>query len=198
MDAHETTRIPLDTAPLGLLARTTAWYSRRRYGRVLEPLAAYAHHPGVLSSVTIFELGVQRWHRLSPTLQALATYVPATAIGCSWCVDFGYWVAHHRGVDPAKIRDAARWRESSVHTELERLVLEYAEAMTATPPAVTDGLVARLREHLDDAQLVELTELVAVENLRSRFNAALGLRSQGFSAECPVPGVGDHAATTPI
>ena len=58
--------------------------------------------------------------------------------------------------------------------------------MTATPPAVTDELVAALRVHLDVAQLVELTELIAVENWRSRVNAALGLESQGFKAECEV------------
>lgn len=55
--------------------------------------------------------------------------------------------------------------------------------MTATPPAVTDELVAALRFHLDVAQLVELTELIAVENWRSRVNAALGLESQSFKAE---------------
>jgi alkylhydroperoxidase family enzyme len=43
----------------------------------------------------------------------------------------------------------------------------------------------RLRRDLDDAQLVELTMMIAVENQHSRFNSAFGLSSQGFKDRCP-------------
>jgi len=177
-------RIPLDTTTMSLPARLAAWFSRRRLGRVADPLAAWAHHTGVLLTLLRLEMRVQRWRRLEAGLQALAVMAAAARIECSWCMDFGYWEFHHRGVDPRKLEDVPRWRSSAVYTDLERLVLEYAEAMTETPPAVTDDLVARLREHLDDARVVELTSLVALENMRSRTNAALGLTSQGFKAEC--------------
>jgi alkylhydroperoxidase family enzyme len=108
-------------------------------------------------------------------------------IGCSWCVDFGYYEAHARGMDLAKLAEVPRWQESTVFTEVERRVLEYADAVTATPPTVTDELAAALRSDLGDAALVELTMMVAVENQRSRVNAALGLASQGFSESCRVP-----------
>lgn len=179
-------RIPLEPTGQGLTVALAARYSKRRFGKVVDPLGVVAHHRGVLLAVTAFELGVQRWRKLDPTLQSLAVQASAGVIGCSWCTDFGYWEAHHRGVDPAKIQDVPHWRDSDAYTLLERLVLEYAEGMTATPPAVTDELVAALRVHLDVAQLVELTELIAVENWRSRVNAALGLESQGFKAECDV------------
>jgi len=65
--------------------------------------------------------------------------------------------------------------------------MAYAEAVTATPPTVTDEMVAGLRRQLDDAELVELTMMVAVENIRSRFNSALGLTSQGFKDRCEIP-----------
>jgi alkylhydroperoxidase family enzyme len=80
-----------------------------------------------------------------------------------------------------------RWRDSAVFDDTERAVLAYAEAVSATPPAVTDAMVADLRQRLDDAALVELTMMIAVENERSRFNSALGLASQGFSDRCAVP-----------
>jgi len=66
-------------------------------------------------------------------------------------------------------------------------VLEYAEATTATPPTVTDELAGALVDDLGEPAFVELTALVALENLRSRINAALGLSSQGFSDRCEVP-----------
>ncbi len=68
-------------------------------------------------------------------------------------------------------------------------MIDYAAAMSRTPSEVDDELVARLRERFDDAQLVELTNVIAIENLRARFNHALGLEPQGFAegAACVVP-----------
>jgi alkylhydroperoxidase family enzyme len=176
-------RIPLDTN-VSIPARLAAWFSRRRLGRVADPLAAWSHHTGVMLTLLRLELRVQRWRRLDAGLQALTVMASAARIGCAWCMDFGYWEFHHRGVDPRKLEEIGLWRSSAVYSDLERLVLEYAEAMTETPPAVTDELVARLRERLGDARLVELTSLVALENMRSRSTAALGLTSQGFTAAC--------------
>jgi AhpD family alkylhydroperoxidase len=185
------TRIPLDP-PRTPLYRLTEWYSRRRFGTVADPAAAMGHAPRVLASNAGFEMSVERWHALDPTLKDLAVMATAVTIGCSWCVDFGYWVSTGKGTDPAKLRDVPRWRDSDRYTDLERQVLAYAEAASATPPTVTDEMVAELRTRLDDAALVELTMMIAVENQRSRFNTALGLTSQGFRDRCEVP-----AATTP-
>ncbi|MGY1721807.1 carboxymuconolactone decarboxylase family protein [Blastococcus sp. SYSU DS0533] len=179
-------RIPLDP-PRTPFVRLTEWYSRRRFGAVLDPGAAMAHHGAVLRTYVRHEQSVARWNRLDPTLRALAVMSSAATIGCSWCLDFGYWASSQDGVDPAKLRDVPRWRGSPVYSDLERQVMAYAEAMTTTPLQVTDGMVAGLREHLDDAALVELTMMIAVENSRSRFNSALGLTSQGFRDRCELP-----------
>ena len=179
-------RIPLDP-PRTPLYRIAEWYSRRSWGVVADPLAAMGHNPRVLLTDARFETSLKRWNKLDPLLRNLAEMASAVSIGCSWCVDFGYWESTRHGADPAKMRDVPRWRDSDVYTDLERQVMAYAEAVTATPPAVTDEMVAGLRQHLDDAQLVELTMMVAVENVRSRFNSALGLTSQGFKDRCEIP-----------
>jgi alkylhydroperoxidase family enzyme len=61
--------------------------------------------------------------------------------------------------------------------------------MTTTPVEVPDSLFARMREHFDDRQLVELTAAIAWENYRARFNLAFGCEEEGFSegAFCPLP-----------
>jgi AhpD family alkylhydroperoxidase len=179
-------RIPLDP-PRTLVYRLTEWYSRRRFGTVADPAAAMGHNPRVLVSNVRHEMSLTRWHAADRTLKDLAVMASAATVGCSWCMDFGYWESTRQGTDPAKLRDVPRWRESSVHSDLERQVMAYAEAMSATPPAVTDEMVADLRGQLDDAALVELTMMIAVENSRSRFNSALGLTSQGFRDRCEVP-----------
>ena len=186
MTSTETARISLDP-PRTPLYRLAEWYSRHSYGVVADPLAAMGHNPRVLMTDARFETSLARWNKLDPTLKALATMASAVSIGCSWCLDFGYWETTRRGVDPRKMRDVPRWRDSDVYTDLERQVMAYAEAVTATPPAVTDEMVTGLQRELDDAALVELTMMVAVENVRSRFNSSLGLTSQGFKDRCEIP-----------
>ncbi|MFF3906815.1 carboxymuconolactone decarboxylase family protein [Streptomyces sp. NPDC001848] len=172
-----------------LFFRVVEWYSKRTYGKVLDPGKALAHHPRVLWSDLRFEQSVAKWNELDPDLKALAEMASAAAIGCAWCLDFGYWVSRERGMAREKLVDVPCWRDSDVYTELERDVMQYAEAMTATPPTVDDALAARLLGRLGEPAFVELTAMVAVENLRSRINAALGLTSQGFKDSCDVPPV---------
>ncbi|MCF3135902.1 carboxymuconolactone decarboxylase family protein [Streptomyces olivochromogenes] len=175
------------TPPRTFVLRLTEWYSRRAYGKTLDPVRALAHNPRVLWSDLRFERSVAKWNRLDPDLKGLAEMATAAAIGCSWCMDFGYWAGRERGTAPEKVHDVPVWRDSDAYTPLERDVMAYAEAMTATPPTVDDELVDRLRERLGEPALVELTAMVAVENLRSRINSSLGLTSQGFKDSCEVP-----------
>ena len=181
-----TARVPLQH-PGSKLASVLNFWTRRQYGREMEPLLALLHNRKVFSSIARFEMGVAKWSRLDQGLMELACVSVASQIGCSWCMDFGYYVSRTNGMDAAKLEQVAEWRTSSVYSPLERKVLGYAEAMTVTPPTVTDEMVGGLRADLDDAQLVELTEMISVENLRSRTNSALGLTSQGFKSQCDLP-----------
>jgi alkylhydroperoxidase family enzyme len=98
---------------------------------------------------------------LDPGLRDLAVMAAAGSAGCS-CADFGFWeptTRRHRIAE--KIRAIPDWEESEVFSGLERLVMLYAEAMTLTPPLVTDDLVVRLREHLDEGELAEMTAIIA-------------------------------------
>jgi alkylhydroperoxidase family enzyme len=88
------------------------------------------------------------------------------------------------GAEEEKIREVPGWRESGRFSNTERAALEYAEAMTITGERVSDELFARLRSLFDDAQIVELTAAIALENFRSKFNVPLGIESQGF---CVLP-----------
>jgi AhpD family alkylhydroperoxidase len=180
-------RVPLEE-PTTLLGKAVAWYSRREFGEVVDNGLAMLHNPPVLKAVLGFERKVDKWDALDPDLKALAQAVSAAVIGCSWCMDFGYFALHSKGLDVSRLEEVPRWRESDVFSPLERQVLEYAEAMTVTPPEVTDDMAEALRAEIGNAAFVELTMMVAVENERSRFNSALGLTSQGFKDFCEVPG----------
>ena len=176
-------RVPL-VEPKSWFDKAIAWYCRRTYGDVLDNALVLMHHRPVLKALFAFEKKVATWDRLDPDLKVLAQAASASVIGCSWCMDFGYYAAHSAGLDTSKLEHVPFWRESSVFSPVERRVLEYAEAMTATPPEVTDEMAEALRADLGEDGFVELTMMVAVENERSRFNSALGLTSQGFKDHC--------------
>ena len=80
------------------------------------------------------------------------------------------------------MHDLPRFQDSNAFSALEKLVIEYAVEMTNTPVAVPDAVFAALRQHFTEAQLVELTANIAWENYRARFNHALDIEAQGFSA----------------
>jgi AhpD family alkylhydroperoxidase len=186
MPSTSTFRVP-KAAIRGGYGRALEWYARRTYGEVPDNAYVLWHNRKVLRAIFGLEQRVAKFDALDEHLKTYAQLASAGAIGCTWCLDFGYFLAHRDGLDERKVREVPRWRESEVFTTLERDVMEYAEAMTATPPTVTDEMVAGLRERLGDAAVVELTAMVAIENERSRFNSAMGLTSQGYSEVCELP-----------
>src|SRR5215203_3101133 len=113
-------------------------------GRVPTPLAVYWHNPKVLKASFAIGNKVQKWDTCDENLKSFAHMAVASLVGCTWCLDFNYFQAHNENLDLEKAREVPRWRESDVFTPLERDVMEYAEAMSQTPPTVTDELAARL------------------------------------------------------
>jgi alkylhydroperoxidase family enzyme len=180
------TRIP-PAEVTGIYGWLVKRMSRRMFGQVPEPLGVFWHNRKVLN----FGFGVGRrirtWDRCDPNLKSFAHLAVASLVGCGFCLDLGYFMAHNEGLDVAKAREVPRWRESDVFTPLERDVLAYAEAMSQTSPTVTDELSARLLAALGPAALVELTSYVAVANFMTRGNVAMGITSQGFADSCQLP-----------
>jgi alkylhydroperoxidase family enzyme len=157
---------------------------RRMFGDVPEPLEVMWHNRRVLTTSLGLGRRTARWNACDRNLKSYAHLAVASLVGCSWCLDLGYFQAHNEGLDVDKARQVPRWRESADFTPLERDVLEYAEAMSQTPPTVTDELSARLLRQLGAPAMVELTAWIAVANQYTRTNCALGIEAQGFAAAC--------------
>jgi alkylhydroperoxidase family enzyme len=177
------TRVP-KAKITGIYGGLLKMMARRMLGAVPEGAEVMWHYPAVLKDMMGFGRKVEKWDRLDRNLASLAHMAAASLVGCSFCLDLNYFMAHNRGLDEAKVREVPRWRESNVFTPLERRVMEYAEAMSQTPPTVTDQMSAALLEELGAPALVELTARIGFMNASSRGNIALGVRSQEFSAAC--------------
>jgi alkylhydroperoxidase family enzyme len=159
----------------------------KQFGAVAEPVEVTWHSPGVAQAALEFGARVAAWNAADDSLKTFAHMAVAAQVGCSWCLDINYFQAQNQNLDLVKASQVPRWRDSDVFTVLERDVLEYAEAMTNTPPTVTDELSARLLEQLGPAALIELTACIGFANLTTRSNTALGITSQGFSDACEIP-----------
>lgn len=170
--------------------------TRRMFGTTPDSIGVMWHHRKIFLDLAGIGRKVESWDELDRNLATYATMAAAARIGCSWCLDFGYFMAHHKGLDEVKAREVPNWRSSSVFSPVERRVLEYAEAMCETPPTVTDELSAALLDDLGAAGLVELTARVGFMNLSARSNVALGISSEEFAQSCGLQPLARHVASS--
>ena len=179
------------SGPMGYLVKR---FSRKVLGRVPESIGVMWNNRRVLMDMSGAGRKAQRWDRVAPELKTYAHMAAVGNVGCAFCLDLGYFQAHDEGLDLAKASQVPRWREAEGFTSLERDVMEYAEAMTATPPEVSDELSARLLDQLGPAALIELTAWIAFADMAARSNIALGIEAEGFSSACAIP----LATRTPV
>jgi AhpD family alkylhydroperoxidase len=187
------TRVPA-TEITGIYGSVVKAMSRKMLGQVPESAGVLWHYPAIFKDLMGFGRKVDSWKRLDPNLASFAAMAAAGAIGCSFCLDLHYFLTHNRALDEVKAREVPRWRESLAFTPLERRVMEYAEAMSQTPPAVTDEMSAALLSDLGAPALLELTARIGAMNLNARSNVALGIRSAEFAASCGLPPLATRTA----
>jgi alkylhydroperoxidase family enzyme len=171
---------------------------RKKLGEIPESIEVMWNHPAVFKDMMRIGAKTERWNRLDHNLGSFAVMAAAAEIGCSFCLDLNYFMTHNKGLDEVKAREVPRWRYSEVFTPLERLVMEYAEAMCQTPLAVTDDMSAALLAELGADGLLELTARIGFMNLSARTNVALGIRSEHFADSCGLQPLADRPARVPM
>jgi len=146
------------------------------------------------SSVTVTPAkteGASHGH-VDKRLEALAKLKAATLTNCEYCIDIGSQISRQWRLRDDELLALPFHATSALFNGVDKLVLDYAVGMSSTPAAVSDELFAKLREHFDEPQIVELTFVIALGNLRGRVNRALGIGAAGFSEGmvCALPAAG--------
>jgi AhpD family alkylhydroperoxidase len=166
--------------------------------RAIEPAEVYGHLPSVLIGYGMFVGAADKQSNVDRRLKGLAVVKAATVVHCEYCIDIASSAARKSGLRDSQLLALPRYRDSDEFSELEKLVLDYAVAVSRTPVEVSDELFSALRKHFDERQIVELTNAIAIENLHARFNAALDIGSAGFTegmvCAMPEPSNGRAAA----
>jgi uncharacterized peroxidase-related enzyme len=162
------------------------WNQRRKYGAVLESALLWARSPRLFRAVALlYGMIDRRSSPIDPALRSLITVRVSQINWCSFCVDLNSATLLRRGATLAKVEALEHWRDSHYFDARERAALDYAEAVTFSDRQVDGDIMARLKQHFHDDAIVELTGLIAFQNMSSKFNSALGVPPRGF---CRVPG----------
>lgn len=178
---------PKDPAKTAWYLKPFFWNQKRKYGRVLDAALMWARSPRLFLGVALLYGMIDRKSSpIEPALRSLVTVRVSQLNWCAFCVDLNSETLIKRGVSEDKVAALTKWRESNLFNPREQAALAYAEAMTSEGVAVHDRHIAALKEHFDEDALVELTGLIAFQNLSSRFNSALKVPAQGF---CHIPAV---------
>ncbi len=161
------------------------WSQKRRYGEVLLPGLLWGRVPRLFMTVAMLYGALDaRRSPLDPVLRSLLTVRVSQLNWCRFCVDINSATLARRAGSMARVEALEEWRTSKLYSAPERAALDYTEAMTITGRGVTDELMAELRLHFTDDAMIELTALIAFQNLSSKFNSALDVPPQGF---CRLP-----------
>ena len=168
------TRIPSSLKPLVAT-------QKKHYGDVLHPTRWWGRMPFLFWLVALFVGFLERKKaRLTPVMRALLMTRVSQQCDCAFCIDANSLRLAQRSGAMDKVLALADWHTSTLFSPAERAALGYADAMTATPPCVSDEQKTSLHCHFTDEQITEMTALVAFQNLSARFNAALEIPSQGL------------------
>ncbi len=172
---------PLNTYPLWL--RPFFWNQKRKYGQVLKPGLIWGRVPKLFATVAVL-YGVleRRSSPLEPALRSLVTVRVSQINWCRFCVDINSASLAQRTGSMEKVEALANWHDSALFSDKERAVLAYTEAVTHTEQRVEDRHIEALKPFFNDEGIVELTGLIAFQNLSAKFNSALDLPPQGFCA----------------
>ncbi|MDT7767240.1 MAG: hypothetical protein QOI30_225, partial [Mycobacterium sp.] len=184
----------------GLGAKIAFFFTKRSFRQMtgletatmLEPLRMYAYIPKLLNAYGRLESAESKMNILSPRHRALAELKSAMTVRCEYCIDLGSAIAHGWGLTDEELLALSDYQTAICFSDLDKLILEYATALSRTPVEVPDELFEGLRTHFDNAQLVGLTHIITLGNLRGRFNLALGIGASGFSEGrvCALPDTG--------
>lgn len=160
--------------------------ARRNRGDLLGWLI---RRPQLLLAQGTYESSLLLMGRMPSDLKTLAVAKAAMVVNCEFCLDIGAELARTEGIPEEKLQALLTYADSSVLTDDEKLVVELAAAISASPALVPDDLRGRLEARFSRSQIAELAAEVAWENQRARLNQALGVRPSGFSdgAFCLVP-----------
>ncbi len=111
--------------------------------------------------------------RVTSALKRLVAYVSSEAAGCRYCQAHAIRAAERYGAPDAQLEHVWEYRSHPAFNDAERAALDLALAASSIPNAVDADLRARVREHWDDGEIVEILGVIALFGYLNRWNDSM-------------------------
>ena len=173
--------LKFENSQLPLLTRIILFFQRRKFGFDLNPTKAWGVVPRLMLGMNFFfKLLASKSAKIDAGLRTLISVKISQINNCEFCVDMNSHLFFESKGETEKIHQLKQWQESTVYSLKEKVALEYAETMTITGRSVSKELQTKLLEHFKKEEIIELTAIIAYQNLSSKFNSALDIKPNGF------------------
>lgn len=173
----------------GFVANLAAAGARKSFGREMKSARVFANHPRMMFGFMRYNRAAEHTPHVPKPLAELAVLRAATMVGCPFCIDIASEYSRRTGLTDEQLLSLHDAHASGLFDADQLLVIDLATGMTSTPGQVEAELVERVEARLGVKGTMELVQLIAWENARSRQNVALGIGAEGFSAgkACALP-----------
>ena len=103
----------------------------------------------------------------------LIAHFASRAAGCQYCEAHSLIAAKIHDVPQDKLDAIWDYQQSPLYNEAERVALDFALAAGSVPNAVDAELFARLREHWNEEQIVQILGAVCLYGFLNRWNDSM-------------------------
>ncbi len=168
--------------------RIGIWIAERTTGKRMLPARLLAWYPpAAIGSGVLEALVAHRDRRLDERMLKLVRIQASFAAACSFCIDMNsadYQDCRITRQELLALQSGEDLEAVTSFSRRERLALQYARRVSATPLHFPQSLIDELKQHFDERELVILASTAAQVNYWARLIQALGVPPAGFSDRC--------------
>ena len=173
--------LKFEKGQIPLLTRLILFLQRKKFGFDLNPTKAWGIIPRLMIGMNfLFKLISSKKSKIDASLRTLISVRISQINNCEFCVDMNSHLFFESRGEDEKINQLKSWRANDVYSTREHIALEYAETVTITDRNVTQELQSKLLQQFNKEEIIELTAIIAYQNLSSKFNSALDIKPNGF------------------
>jgi AhpD family alkylhydroperoxidase len=173
----------------GLFAGIVAAGAKKSFGREMKSSRVFANHPRMMFGFMRFNRAAEHTPHVPRPLAELCVLRVATMVGCPFCIDIASEYSRRAGLTDEQLLSLNDAHGCGLFDAEQLMIIDLATGMTSSPGQVDDELMERVKSRFGVKGTMELVQLIAWENHRSRQNIALGIGAEGFSEGkvCAVP-----------
>ena len=121
--------------------------------------------------------------RVSSALKRMIAWVSSNASGCRYCQAHAIRAAERYGAEQEQLDNIWEYRTHPAFTEAERVALDFSLVASQIPNAVNADIKARLYEHWNEGEIVEMLGVISLFGYLNRWNDSMATSIEDGAVE---------------